>query len=442
MHYHIFCYTKLKNEARASVNKSSNAQTSYARQQHDLLVFAQLVAFVQFNNSAFKLANLRKLYYRRLVQLDSDWIGSYIHPTRFKEHLLQKLGPDWSEYTEGRDIYISHKKTVGGALAQESRIHVSDDEAQKIVEVGLTLRQHILQEQKRFSGSFDPRCLSESVSKPLLTILDVLLEGSSSIEDKVAEHQASISARFRVACTISQQIWSNAAKQSSSALTLYRKKEREIPFTLYVGLKLHASARQKGTINTFHAMGMAVSYDRVMEVRKGLAISVSKRFIKDGVVLPLNIKRGVFTTGAGDNIDESGHTELHGKLTLDFISMASKQKISDHEPRSVFSHHWGEDFNDGNAKTCNACCQESNRFHQPRPNSSDCRRLTALCPKEEMSMGIPWRGRWIKNGVLHGPPAHRNVGETAVWIWLGTDVLHRRRLHSWCCNISTRWQAC
>ena len=69
---------------------------------------------------------------------------------------------------------------------------------------------------------------------------------------------------------------------------------------------------KKGTINTFHAMGMVVSYDWVMEVRKGLAISVSKRFAKDGVVLPSNIKRGVFTTGAVDNIDESGRTELHG----------------------------------------------------------------------------------------------------------------------------------
>ena len=312
VYYHISCYTKLKNEARAAVNKSSNAETNYAKEQYDPLVFAQLVAFVQFNNSAFKLADLRKLYDRRLVQLDSDWIGSYVHPTRFKERLLMKLGPDWSDYTEGRDIYISHKETVGAALAQASRIHVSDDEAQKIVEVGLILRQHILQEQKHFNGSFDPSCLSEPVSKPLLTLLDVLLEGSSSIEDKVAQNQASISARFRVACTISQLICSNAAKQSSSARTLYQMKDRETPFPLYVGLKLHASARQKATINTFHGMGMSVSYDRVMEVRKGLAISVSQRFAEDGVVLPSNIKRGVFTTGAVDNIDESGRTELHG----------------------------------------------------------------------------------------------------------------------------------
>ena len=45
-------------------------------------------------------------------------------------------------------------------------------------------------------------------------------------------------------------------------------------------------------------MFMAVSYDRVMDVRNGLAISVPKRFAEDGVALPSNIKRGVFTTAA------------------------------------------------------------------------------------------------------------------------------------------------
>jgi len=118
------------------------------------------------------------------------------------------------------------------------------------------MRHRKFQEQKCFSGSFDLSCLSEPVNKFLLTLLDVLLEGSSSIEDKVAVDQASLNARFRVACTISQLICSNAAKQSSNALTLYQEKVRETPFPLYVGLKLHAIACQKGTTNTFHAMGI------------------------------------------------------------------------------------------------------------------------------------------------------------------------------------------
>ena len=56
---------------------------------------------------------------------------------------------------------------------------------------------------------------------------------------------------------------------------------------------------------------MSVSYDRVMDVRKRLALAVSKRCTEDGVVVASNIKRGAFTTGGVDNIDESGRIELH-----------------------------------------------------------------------------------------------------------------------------------
>ncbi len=96
-----------------------------------------------------------------------------------------------------------------------------------IVEVGLILRRYILQPQKPFNGSFNSSCINEPVTKTLLTLLDVLLQGSSSIEEKVAEDQASISARNRVACTISQLICSNAAKQASNTLTVLEEGERD-----------------------------------------------------------------------------------------------------------------------------------------------------------------------------------------------------------------------
>ena len=57
---------------------------------------------------------------------------------------------------------------------------------------------------------------------------------------------------------------------------------------------------------------MSVSYERVMDVRRGLACAMSRQFAVDGVIVPSNMKRGVFTTGGVDNIDESGRFELHG----------------------------------------------------------------------------------------------------------------------------------
>ena len=112
-----------------------------------------------------------------------------------------------------------------------------------------------------FSGSLNSHCLSEPVAKPLLTLIDVLLEGSRFIAEEEKEDPASTSASFRVACTVSQLACSHASKQSSKALTLYQRKERETPFPLYVELSLRATDRQKGTIVTFHALGMSVSCD-------------------------------------------------------------------------------------------------------------------------------------------------------------------------------------
>ncbi len=73
-------------------------------------------------------------------------------------------------------------------------------------------------------------------------------------------------------------------------------------------MKLHVHDRQKETISTFHSLGISVSDDRVMEVMKCLAKAVSKNWSEDGVVVPPNIKQGVFVTGSVTNIDESDAT--------------------------------------------------------------------------------------------------------------------------------------
>ena len=182
VHYHSSCYTKLKNAARAAKSKTSvDTQCPGESQTYDPLVFAELLAFVKFGQSPFKLSVLRNLYLERLKVVGSGWINTNIHPTRFKEHIIEKLGSDWSAFQQGREVYISHKQAVGEALAETARLQVTEDEAQKIVDVGLMLRKYVILQQMPFDGSFHNNCLSEPVAKPLLTLLNILLEGSRSI---------------------------------------------------------------------------------------------------------------------------------------------------------------------------------------------------------------------------------------------------------------------
>ncbi|MES9879344.1 MAG: hypothetical protein ABW185_00490 [Sedimenticola sp.] len=201
---------------------------------------------------------------------------------------------------------------------------LSEEEAKKIVEVGLLLRKHILSSQVPFMGSFSPQCLSEPVPNTLLTLLRVLLEGTSSIQN--TEDHETISARTRVACTLSQLLISNAAKRTTNAHNLYQSHDRETPMPLYMGLKLHAHDRLKILIREFHQLGLTVSYDRIMDVRRRFARAVSKRFKEEGVVVPTNCKRGVFSTATTDNIDVSGRTDMHG-TSITLIGHLSKDNI-------------------------------------------------------------------------------------------------------------------
>ena len=83
-----------------------------------------------------------------------------------------------------------------------------------------------------------------------------------------------------MACLVYQLICSNVSKQSSEAFTVYqrreRERERESSIPHYEGLSLHVTDRQNGAIVTFHALGMSVLFDRVMDVKRGFAQAVSK----------------------------------------------------------------------------------------------------------------------------------------------------------------------
>ena len=69
-----------------------------------------------------------------------------------------------------------------------------------------------------------------------------MLEGSNLIctyEDE-EENSPELTARVKVANSISQLIISNAIKRASKSNQLTQMKERETPLTIYKGLKSHA----------------------------------------------------------------------------------------------------------------------------------------------------------------------------------------------------------
>ena len=79
----------------------------------------------------------------------------------------------------------------------------------------------------------------------------------------------------------------------------------EPPLLLYLGLNVHTLTRSKKVVMELHHLGLSVSYNRVLQVENELANSVCQDFKKKGVVCPSQLRKGLFTVAAIDNIDHN-----------------------------------------------------------------------------------------------------------------------------------------
>ena len=68
-------------------------------------------------------------------------------------------------------------------------------------------------------------------------------------------------------------------------------------------MKIHSVTRSRNLIDTLFNLGMCVSYDRFLKLTSDISNGVCNQFTFDGVVCPLKLRSGLFTTAAVDNID-------------------------------------------------------------------------------------------------------------------------------------------
>ncbi len=86
---------------------------------------------------------------------------------------------------------------------------------------------------------------------------------------------------------------------------------------LYVGLNVHSFTRNKDIIENLEKLGLSVSYAHILQVENLLAHNISKQFQMEWIVCPPSLRRGLYTVGALDNIDQNpssttAEDSLHG----------------------------------------------------------------------------------------------------------------------------------
>jgi hypothetical protein len=115
-YYHIQCYLRLRDSARAVESRSSSVGSTAT--PFNSMVNAQLIAFVDDSRTeVVKLSALRELYKTMMSDRGCPCSGREPHSARFKDHLLHHL-PEWTEFAQGTDVFVSHKVIVGTVLAQ------------------------------------------------------------------------------------------------------------------------------------------------------------------------------------------------------------------------------------------------------------------------------------------------------------------------------------
>ena len=299
--YHSNCLNSLYYRARKS-NRNDD-DTSVKEKLYHGIALAELVSYIEDTRAEsrkFRLADLVKLYAERLQQLGVA-VSSRINSTRLKNRILANIpGMQAQASTSGNDIFLVFKEDL--AFAVENFLGLDyDNEAMLLAQTAAIVRRDMKQSKYTFQGSLEENCQTSSVPTSLLSLTNMLLFGAN------IKVNSELSAQPQASLTVAQLIQFNSTfrRQSDYQEKGYHSSNREPPLPLYLGLMIHAKTRKRGIVDQLFELGIAISYDRVLEISTAMGNSVTDRFQKELVVCPTKMRNQLFTTAAVDNIDHN-----------------------------------------------------------------------------------------------------------------------------------------
>ena len=284
--YHLSCLTILRNRYRSSqFSKADNRRESV----HSL-VFGELVGYIEERRyeegfiPLFKLSELKKMYSKRLSQIDPE-IAQYVHPTRLKTKLLEHI-PGLRAQQHGKQVLMMFDEDIGETI-DVAISHVTHHDAINLVRAAQIIRKDLQRVKCDFDGSFKENN-ADIVPQTLRTLINMILEGPN------IENQSCTNTKKRnIADNIAQLIIYNYSKNvSSNENTVIRHSaERQTPLTIYLSLMLYAHTRNKGIIEKLHKLGFGISYDCLLNITTAVSNAVCTQYSEEGVVCPLNLQK-------------------------------------------------------------------------------------------------------------------------------------------------------
>lgn len=299
--YHKHCMDVFRNRHRSFKREQSVNSEWTDQQKTESRAFAETISFIEScveeGTYMFKLADLHKMYEDRLEELGHK---QYVHKTRFKYKLLNYYPDECQEQSDGKRTLLVFNKGLQSLLKETITTPDFEKDAMSMVQVAKCIRKEMFEcEIQQFDGSFAGDCQQVAVPNSLKVLVSMLLYGIN-IKDKNCVNS-------QVCLTIGQLIRYNSKQKANTTVIEHprHRKDKEMPLPLYIGLKVHTQTRSKKMVTQLHELGISVSYARVLELEDQLTNAVCERFANDGLVCPTQIRDGVYTAGALDNLDHN-----------------------------------------------------------------------------------------------------------------------------------------
>ena len=309
--YHFSCLTEFRNRHKSfkrAGNKEENIDFKHVIESR---VFAEIVSFIESETEqgrfVLKLSTLHGIYHRRLHELGLE---IETNKTRLKLRLMQHFHDDCQKQFDGKHTLLVFNEGMKDMLKTAMNSPDSKLEALEMVKLAKIIRRDMFSwESFKFSGTFPPNFQSNSVPPSLTALIAILLNGPNAQYQDAQESQACL--------TIAQLILFNSKNKPTTKAMSRHTKNKEPPLPVYLGLYIHTITRSRKIIDNLFKHGIAINYDRVMTLEKQLSTAICKRFEEENIVCPPNLRKGIFTVGAIDNIDNNPSSttskgSLHG----------------------------------------------------------------------------------------------------------------------------------
>ncbi len=297
-HYHKKCLVEFYARSRQQpITNQPEEKTPHTEAFSEIVRKVSDYKKSNFDCKVFKLSDIKKEYQARLQELGVRTEEQSTHSTRFKDKLLASI-PGFCAHAIGREVLLVFEHHIAQVLS-ESLDGKQDCKMKSLARAAEIVREDMFNNSDPFNGAFSQACQQRSVPPSLLTLVNMILEGTNDKSHELGNQQAALS--------IAQLLKFNSGKRERKSTdgSVRHCRNQETPLPLYLGVLMHVKTRKKELVEKLCALGLSVSYDRVLRLSSDLGNAVCERYEQNGTVCPPNLRGQVFITAIVDNIDHN-----------------------------------------------------------------------------------------------------------------------------------------